>query len=195
MIALVASWDEERWETYKDAFKQHQLGDRWEQFMKVVTSFMDDTGGAENMLSFSGCLAPGLIWEWEKQQQLPHNIRFVRLLASDLSQLSEVAHTLQQYPRVKFVVYCDSMVASNASTAHGVMHSTLKGKHQSAHIHMCCAVLCCTCATAAFEQAFCVLMLSGAILKILQWPAMVQILLVLIMMWSVCAFTCGTNCV
>lgn len=142
MIEILGSWDEEKWGTYKEAFEQDQLGNHGlEQIMKVITSFMNDTGGAESILSSSNCLAPALIWEWEKQQQSQHNIRFVRLLASDLLQLSELAHTLQQYPRVKFVVYCDSMIAINVASAHGVMRSTLKGKQQSVHGNLCFSVL------------------------------------------------------
>lgn len=141
LTKFVGSWNEDRWDTYKGAFEHDLHGDRLERFFKVITDFMSDTGSAQNMLSSDGCLAPALIWEWQKQQQSQHNIRFVRLMASDLSQLSEVAHTLQQYPRVKFVLYCDSVIASNAASAHGVMHSTLKGKQQSVHVHLCLVIL------------------------------------------------------
>ena len=141
LITYVGSWDEGRWDTYKGAFEHDLLGDRLERFFRVITSFMNDTGSAQNMLSSDDCLAPALIWEWQKQQQSQHNIRFVRLMASDLSQLSEVAHTLQQYPRVKFVLYCDSVIAINAATAHSVMRSTLKGEQQFVHVHLCLAVL------------------------------------------------------
>lgn len=171
----VGSWDAERWETYKKAFQHNTLGDCLERFMTVITNFMNDTGdtaGAESVLTSSDCLAPALLWHWQKQQQSQHSIRFVRLLANDLSQLSEVAHTLQQYPRVKFVVYCDSVMAINTATAHGAMRSTLKGEQQSMHLHLGFAVLymrkSCLCAGYLHSGA------SSAFLNLLQRPAMLS---------------------
>ena len=112
-------------------------------FMKYTTAFMNDDhseddseDASENnvdsfwtgsMLGVGECLGPYLLWEWQEQQQSQHSIRFLRLLESDLAQLHDVAYTLQQYPRVKFVVLCDLMKA-NGSSAHGVLHNVLQGE-------------------------------------------------------------------
>lgn len=127
LIAFAGFWSEERWEAYKSNTKL-------EPVMKIINSFMNDNWSGESVLSVGDCLAPALIWEWQEQHQSQHNIRFVRLLASDLSDISKVAYTLQQYPRVKFVVYCDSVKGDYVSSAHSVMHSTLKGKQHPAHV-------------------------------------------------------------
>ena len=156
--------------------------------MEAITNFMNDTGdtvGAKNVLTSSECLAPALIWHWQKQQQSQHSIRFVRLLAIDLSQLSQVAHTLQQYPRVKFVVYCDSVI--NTVTANSEMRSTLKGEQQSVHVYLWFAVLymCKSCLCAGHLH----LNASGAYLKLLQLPA----LLLLLFTRPVYMFFCSTG--
>ena len=122
-------WSQERWEAYKSNTKL-------EPVMKIINSFTNDSWSGESVLSMGDCLAPALIWQWQEQQQSQHNIRFVRLLASDLSDISKVAHTLQQYPRVKFVVYCDSVKGDYASSAHSGLHSTLKGKQQAVHVNL-----------------------------------------------------------
>lgn len=128
-IAFVGFWSETRWEAYKSKTSV-------ERVMKIISCFMDGTWNGESVLTAGGCLAPALIWDWQEQQQSQHSIRFVRLLASDLSDISKVAHTLQQYPRVKFVVYCDSVKGDHLSPAHSGMHSTLKGKQQSVHVYL-----------------------------------------------------------
>ena len=97
-------------------------------------SFISDENHKVSGLSVGECLSPTLLWDWPKEQEewreAPHGIRFVRLLASDVSQLHDLAHTLQQYPRVKFVVYCDSLTAGWGSGAHSVLHSVLAGEKQ-----------------------------------------------------------------
>lgn len=93
--------------------------------------FITDESHCVSGLVVGECLSPTLLWDWprerEERQEPQHGIRFVRLLASDVSQLHDVAHTLQQYPRVKFVVYCDSLTAGWGSGAHSVLHSVLAG--------------------------------------------------------------------
>lgn len=99
-----------------------------------TTDFITNENSAVSLLSIGECVGPTLIWDWPKErdeeQEPQHGIRFVRLLASDVSQLHDVAHTLQQYPRVKFVVYCDSLTAGWGSGAHSVLHSILAGEKQ-----------------------------------------------------------------
>lgn len=114
--------------------------------MTNTQDFMTDEGHMVSGLSVGECLSPTLLWDWpkdcEERQEAPHGIRFVRLLAADVTQLHEVAHTLQQYPRVKFAVYCDSLMAGWGSGAHSVLHSVLAGKKQCC---VCCVYVAKSC--------------------------------------------------
>lgn len=159
-LVFAGFWSEERWEAYKSHTKL-------EPVMKIIHSFMNDSWSGESVLSMGECLAPALIWQWQEQQQSQHNIRFVRLLASDLSDICKVAHTLQQYPRVKFVVYCDSMKGEYVSSAHSGMHSTLKGKQQSVHVYLF-SMYSAEAAACCMHDVF-LLQVPSAVLH---WPAM-----------------------
>ena len=88
---------------------------------------MADKGHSPSILLHAHSLAPILLWEWQ-QQNPHHNIRFVRLAASDVSQLADVAYALQQYPRIKFVVYCDCLTAAEGSASYAVLHNVLTGE-------------------------------------------------------------------
>lgn len=75
-----------------------------------------------------------LLSDWHKKQP-DSSIRFVQLSSAEVSQLADLARTLQQYPRVQFVVYCDCMSASEGSAEHGALQSVIEGNRQQV---MCC---------------------------------------------------------
>lgn len=94
-----------------------------------TTNFMQKSGHKHSMLFGFDMLGPVLLWEWQLQNP-QHSLRFVRLSTSDLFQLADVALTLQQYPRVSFVVYCEAATAREGSIARATLESVLRGKTQ-----------------------------------------------------------------
>lgn len=95
-------------------------------------NFLNHTDFESSMLIASGAPGSAVAWDSYLQEVAPLGVRLVQLNSADVTQLADVAFTLQQYPRVKFAVVCASMMCSEGSGAHAALHSVLTGM-----IHCC----------------------------------------------------------
>ena len=94
-----------------------------------TVDFLSDKDYKQSMLVVASCDSNGLsiAWDVHMQQVLPLGLRVVRLSSADVTQLADVAYTLQQYPRVKFAVICSSLMCGEGSSAHAALQSVLAG--------------------------------------------------------------------
>lgn len=94
-----------------------------------TVDFLSNKDYAQSMLVIASCHSKGQSIAWDKhlQQVLPLGLRMVRLSSADVTQLADVAYTLQQYPRVKFAVICPSLMCGEGSSAHAALQSVLAG--------------------------------------------------------------------
>lgn len=90
-------------------------------------NFLNHTDFESSMLIASGAPGSAVAWDSYLQEVAPLGVRLVQLNSADVTQLADVAFTLQQYPRVKFAVVCASMMCSEGSGAHAALHSVLTG--------------------------------------------------------------------
>ncbi len=89
--------------------------------------FLSNKDHVHSMLIQTGAAGSAVDWDLHLQQVAPLGVRLVRLSSSDMVQLVDVAHTLQQYPRVKFAVICTPLLCSEGSGAHAALQSVLTG--------------------------------------------------------------------
>ena len=97
--------------------------------MQNTVDFLSSKDYTQSMLIVPSRDSNGLSIAWDRhlQQVLPLGLRVVRLSSADVTQLADVAHTLQQYPRVKFAVICSSLMCGEGSSAHAALQSVLAG--------------------------------------------------------------------
>lgn len=100
--------------------------------MQNTENFLTNTDFRSSILIISSAPGSAVAWDRYLQQVAPLGVRLVQLNSTDITQLADVALTLQQYPRVKFAVVCASMMCTEGSGAHAALHSVLTGM-----IHCC----------------------------------------------------------